>query len=298
MAAREPMVKPALRRGKDAAIPAAPATLDGLRELVEQRYGELPARLRTAIRFLVDHPAKAAVDTIKTVAEAAGVQPSVMIRLAKALGYTGFSDMQAVFRNALLAQSQSYGDRLRARASPKAAPPREADRLLKLLCDDAIESLHALRDGTGPGSMHQAIRLVAAARSVQVLGLRRASPIANYLTYLLSRSRKLVRQMAMMPGMLDDELETLGKDDLLIVITFAPFHPDAVQAHARALAGGAKVLAITDSALSPVAKDSHGVLQVHDAETRGFRSVTSAMLVCHALAVGLAASAAAGKGTR
>jgi DNA-binding MurR/RpiR family transcriptional regulator len=274
-----------------AAGPDGPRTLDGLRALVEQRFESLPGRLRVAVRFLVDHPAKAGVDTVKTLAEEAGVQPSVMVRLAQALGYTGFSQMQAVFRDALLAQSQSYGERLRTGAARKRVqPPREPDSLLRMLCDGASDSLRALRDDTPPGALQQAIGLIAAAKNVQVLGLRRAAPIANYLAYVLTRSRKRARQLAAMPGMLDDEIDALGAGDLLVVMSFQPFHPDAVRAQQRALAGGAKVLAITDSTLSPIAKDAHGVLQVHDAETSGFRSVASAMVLCHALAVGLAAS--------
>jgi DNA-binding MurR/RpiR family transcriptional regulator len=274
---------------------AGPADLEGLRALVEQRYDGLPARLQSAVRFLVDHPADAAVETVKTLAEGAGVQPSVMVRLAQALGYTGFSQMQAVFRDALLAQSQSYGERVRAGATRKAKPPREVDSVLRLLCEGAIESLQGLRDGARPGALQQAIGLVSSARTVQILGLRRAAPIAYYLSYLLSRSRKPVRQLGGMPGMLEDEVDALGPGDLLVVISFQPFHPQAVQARERALARGAKVLAVTDSTLSPIAKDAHTVLQVHDAEIGGFRSVASAMVLCHALAVGLAASDVASK---
>lgn len=282
---------------RTAAAPAAaagPSSLEELRALVEERYEDLPGRLQTAVRFLVDHPADAAVETVKTLAEGAGVQPSVMVRLAKALGYTGFSHMQAVFRDALLAQSQSYGERVRGGATRKAKPPREADSLLRLLCDGAIESLQGLRDGVRPGTLQQAIALVAAAKHVQVLGLRRAAPIANYLSYLLARSRKPVRQLGAMPGMLADEVDALRPGDLLVVISFQPFHPDAVDARGQALAHGAKVLAITDSTLSPIAKDAHTVLQVHDADVGGFRSVAGAMVLCHALAVGLAALDAGG----
>lgn len=299
MATRAPTRRPAT-----AAAPAAtrsteggPGDLEGLRTLVEQRYPSLPARLKAAVRFLVDHPADAAVGTVKTLADGAGVQPSVMVRLAQSLGYSGFSTMQAVFRDALLAQTQSYGERVRASASRQARTPREPDRLLRMLCDGAIESLQGLRDGTPAGTLGQAIALLAEARCMQVLGLRRAAPIAHYITYLLSRSRKRVRQLGTMPGMLDDEVDALDAGDLLIVISFQPFHPMAVAAHERALARGAKVLAITDSTLSPIAQRAHGVLQVHDAESGGFRSVASAMVLCHALAVGLAAAeAAAGHG--
>ena len=274
---------------------AGPVNLDGLRTLVEECFEGLPPRLQSAVRFLMDHPAETAVETVKVLAEGAGVQPSVMIRLAQALGYSGFSHMQAVFRDALLSQSQSYGERVRTHATRTAKTTRDADSLLRLLCEGAIESLQGLRDGASTASLQQAISLLAAARTIQVLGLRRASPIAYYLTYLLSRSRKLVRQMGAMPGMLEDEVDAVGPGDLFVVISFQPFHPHAVQAQQRALSRGAKVLAVTDSTLSPIAKDAHTVLRVHDAEIGGFRSVACAMVLCNALAVGLAASEAAGK---
>ena len=51
---------------------------------------------------------------------------------------------------------------------------------------------------------------------------------------------------------------------------------------------GAKRLAITNAFLSPVAKDADLVLEVNDAELRGFRSLTSAMCLAQTLAMGLA----------
>jgi len=45
------------------------------------------------------------------------VQPSSLIRFARAFGYDGFSDMQQVFRRHLVTRSPDYGQRLRAVAS-------------------------------------------------------------------------------------------------------------------------------------------------------------------------------------
>jgi DNA-binding MurR/RpiR family transcriptional regulator len=53
---------------------------------------------------------------------------------------------------------------------------------------------------------------------------------------------------------------------------------------------GAKLLAITNAFLSPVAKNADLVLEVNDAELKGFRSLTSAMCLVQTLAMGLAFS--------
>lgn len=265
---------------------AAPLTLEALKELVTQRFDGLPVRLQAAARHLVDHPNAAAVDTIKSLSGAAGLQPSVLMRLAKTLGYSGFSEMQSVFRDALLSQTQSYGERMRTRSRRATAPQASGD-MLRLLCEGSIESLQGLRDAIDAQSLRDAIEILAGARSIHVLGLRRAWPIATYLVYLLSRSRRVVRLLGGMAGMLPDEVQALQPGDVLVAISFHPFHADTVAAVERAHAQGVSVVALTDGALSPFARHARTVLEVRDAEIAGFRTVAASMALCHGLAVGL-----------
>jgi len=265
----------------------APITLDALRKLITERFDNLPARLQAAARYLIDHPSAAAVDTIKLLSEAADLQPSVLMRLAKTLGYSGFSEMQSVFRDALLSQTQSYGERMRTQHAKRAVAPHASDDMLRLLCDGSISSLQGLQESTNAEALQKAIQLLAGARAIHVVGLRRAWPIATYLTYLLSRSRRFVRLLGGMGGMLTDEVQALGKNDVLLAISFHPFHADTVAAVERARAQGVPVLALTDSALSPFARHAQVVLEVRDAEIAGFRTVAASMALCHGLAVGL-----------
>jgi DNA-binding MurR/RpiR family transcriptional regulator len=265
----------------------APATLEALRELIAERFEHLPARLQAAARYLIDHPNAAAVETIKLLSEAADLQPSVLVRLAKTLGYSGFSEMQSVFRDALLSQTQSYGERMRTQRAARVGAPRAPDDMLRLLCEGSISSLQSLHESTDVDALRKAIRLLAGARAIHVVGLRRAWPIATYLVYLLSRSRRFVRLLGGMGGMLIDEVEAMRPDDVLLAISFRPFHADTVAAVERARAQGVTVLALTDSALSPFARHAQVVLEVRDAEIAGFRTVAASMALCHGLAVGL-----------
>src|SRR3954469_7427525 len=142
-----------------------PDSLEGLRALVDQRYEELPARLQDAVRFLMDSPSQGGVETVKTLAESAGVQPSVLVRLAKALGYSGFSQMQAVFRDALLAQTQSYGERMRVqRRGRRDALPQSPDDMLRMICEASIGSLQGLGESVDAAALGEAIALLDGAR--------------------------------------------------------------------------------------------------------------------------------------
>ncbi|VWX61050.1 Transcriptional regulator, RpiR family [Burkholderiales bacterium 8X] len=265
-----------------------PYTLEALKQSIAGRFESLPARLQVAARYLVDHPNASAVETIKTLSDAAEVQPSVLVRLAKSFGYSGFSEMQAVFRTALLAQTQSYGERMRAqRAGRRAASPQTPEAMLHQLCEGSIESLQGLRDAIDPAMLKRAIDLLASARTINVLGLRRSWPIATYFAYLLSRSQRFVRLLGGMGGMLTDEVRVLGSDDVLVAISFHPFHAEAVAAIQQARAQGTPVLALTDSGLSTIAQQATVALEVHDADIGGFRTVAASMALCHGLTVGL-----------
>lgn len=270
--------------------PDAPTSLDGLKALVAQRFNELPARLQSAARYLIDHPNAAAVDTIKTLSGAAGLQPSVLVRLAQTLGYSGFSEMQRVFRHALLSQTQSYGERVRAQRGEQAeeGATGSAAHTLQALCDASIGSLNDLRDAIDDQALADAVALLTRARTVQVIGLRRAWPIATYLTYLLSRSQRYARLLGASGGMLVDEIRTLQSSDVLVAISFHPFHADTLAAAEQAQAQGVPVLTITDSRLSAFAHTADVVLEVRDAESAGFRTVAASMVLCHGLAMGVA----------
>lgn len=270
-------------------LPAHPSEFDALKQLIADRFEQLPARLQMAARYLIDHPNEAAVETIKSLSTAARLQPSGLVRLAQALGYKGFSEMQAVFRSALLAQTQSYGERMRAqRRHPQNDVAGDPDDLLRVLCDGSIQSLESLRDANDSGALRSAIALLASARSIHVLGLRRAWPIATYLVYLLSRAQRMVRLLGGMGGMLPDELRTLTPADLLVAISFQPFHADTLTAVEQAKARGIPVLVLSDSSLSSLARNADVVLEARDTDTLGFRSVSASMVLCQGLAVGLA----------
>ena len=84
----------------------APATtprdFEGLKALLAHRRDDLPRRLQQVAAFAVEHPDEVAFGTAASIASLADVQPSTLVRFAKALGYAGFSDLQSVFRHRLL----------------------------------------------------------------------------------------------------------------------------------------------------------------------------------------------------
>jgi DNA-binding MurR/RpiR family transcriptional regulator len=269
-----------------------PTDLDGLRALIARESARLTPRMRDAARYAVEHPNDIALNPVAAVAEMSSVAPAAFIRMAKALGFGGYSELQRMLREPLQhATKLTFRERIRHYGGEQALDhPEDPAEVLRAFSRANIVSLEHLQDDAAGLPLGEAITLIANARIVHVLGLRRSYAVAAYLAYALNRIGRPAVQITGLGGAISEQASMANADDLLIAISFPPYAADTLQVCEQVRASGAKRLAITDAFLSPVAKDADLVLEVNDAKLLGFRSLTSAMSLAQALAVGLAFS--------
>ena len=270
--------------------PPKPATLDALRERITDLSDQLTPRVRDAARYALEHPNDMALSAVAMVAERSGIAASAFIRMAQALGFSGYGELQRLFIEPLQrAAPPSYRERIRHYGGELALEdPTDPTEVLRALGQASIVSLEHLRDDAGKLALERAISLIRNARMVYVLGLRRSYAVAAYLSYALGRVGRPAVQITGLGGAIGEQASAAGPRDLLIAVSFPPYAADTLAVCEQVHGAGAKRLAITDSVLSPVARDAELVLQVNDAELLGFRSLTSAMCLAQALAVGYA----------
>ena len=80
----------------------------------------------------------------------------------------------------------------------------------------------------------------------------------------------------------------MGPDDVVIAISFRPYADDTAAVAERAKANGAPLIAISDSRLSPIARDAAVCFEIKDAEVRQFRSLTASMCIAQTLVISYA----------
>lgn len=261
------------------------AKRSSLLQELQRRHASLSPRLRQAARHIIDHPNQAALSTVTELSVSAGVQPSALIRLAQALGFSGFSEMQKVLQEALAVASPSYGERVHQLRTAGATSGvmgvlRQAGELNQV-------SLQNLVDTTDPAALEQAVALLSAAPLVHVIGQRRSHPVAGYIAYGLTRSGRIARLIAGAAGMLRDEAATMRPGDALVVISLHPYSADAVETAAWAASHGVSVVALSDGPLSPLAIHATVMLSVRDAELFGFRALVAQMCLAQVLVLGV-----------
>lgn len=229
--------------------------LDSLRE----RAATLPAELQRAALWAVDHPAEVALWSMRRQALAVGVAPATMLRMARAAGHDSYEAFRAPFQRAL-----AGGQDLRDRAARLQAS-RDVVARHRAATDDALTHLQlsaiaSVCQANDDAHFEAAATTLLAARQVGFLGLRSAFGIAyqmRYAYHLLRRNGILINGLGGAPS---EEADCLEAGDALVVISQAPYPADTVHLTQQIARRGVTVLALTDSATSPVARAAHHVL--------------------------------------
>jgi DNA-binding MurR/RpiR family transcriptional regulator len=266
-----------------------PQDYEALRTEITERYDTLSKRLRQIAKFTWDNPTVMAMETTSVIAERAGVQPSALIRFAKAFGYSGFSEMQRLFQARVTERSASYKERFKTvSADSDDATKGGPSKMLVAFCEANKDALSHLQESAPSLELNKAVDLLRKAQQVFIMGQRRSYPVASYISYSLNHLDCRAHLLHGIGGMLAEQSQTLSKNDVLIAISFAPYSEETAQVVATARDKGVPIIVITDSLLSPIAGQATVCFEVHDAEVYSFRSLTASMCLAQALTTSLA----------
>jgi DNA-binding MurR/RpiR family transcriptional regulator len=271
----------------------APNNPEKLRAEIVRTYDELSPRLQQVAKYVLDNPSDMALQTLAVIADRCHVQPSTIVRFAKTFGYDGASQMQELFRDEMLTQppSPSYAERIRQynrRAGASASGSVAPHDVMREFADSNILALEHLKDTVRKADLERAIDLIRGANAVYIVGLRRSFPVASYLAYALRHVDKRAYLLDGVAGMLTEQAGMLGAKDLLVAISFNPYAPETAQIAAAAKERKARIMAITDSRLSPIASAADLTFEIKDAEVRQFRSLTASLCLAQSLVIGYA----------
>jgi DNA-binding MurR/RpiR family transcriptional regulator len=212
------------------------------------------------------------------------VQPSTLIRFAKEFGYEGFSRMQQVFKTRLIEGAPDWRERVYdARAESG------SDDMLDRASDGMISALQRLKRETRREDLARAVDILQDADFAWVAGLRRARPIAAYMAYGLNRLERRAALLDFDGGMAAQQVANMRRGDVLTAIAFPEYSPPVVEAVRDAHLRGIPVIALTDSAASPLAKNADAAFYVDDASPGAFRPIGAAIGLVQAMVEILAA---------
>jgi DNA-binding MurR/RpiR family transcriptional regulator len=263
----------------------APATIKAFEARLLEVSASLPKRLRQCADYVAANQDRIAVSTVAEIAEAAGVQPSAFVRFCQILGFPGFSGMQRLFRESYSGGWPDYATRLehlreRGQESPSA--------MLAEFADAGRMSLEGLLKSVDSAVLDRAVQLLAQADVIHVVGLGRSFAAASYMTYIFDKMN-VPTVLHSLLGKLDSR-HAIRPGDALLAFTFSPYAAETMALVESAAARNTPIVAVTDSAIGPLAKFKPVTLLVSEVDFGAFRSPIASLCLATSLAVSTAAA--------
>ncbi len=269
--------------------PSQPDGYDALRAEIARRHSRFSDRLQVIAEFALDYPTEMALGTVAEVAQRAKVQPSAIVRFARALGYAGFTEIQQVFRSRLVASvAPSYKERIAGlRRDGRFRDAKTPRAVLARFASEGTVSLEILQESVTEKDLARAITILDSANTIYVLGLGGSFPVATHLTYVL---RKLGRRVALLDGLgsaLGEQVNSATPQDALIAISFKTYNPDTRRLFPELVARKVPAVVITDSLLSPLVEGAKVVFEIPDMPEAALRTMVAPMCLVQSIAVAL-----------
>jgi len=244
-------------------------------------YQSLSPQLRKAARYVLDTPTEIAIKSMRRVAASAGVAPSTMLRLAKASNFPNYEAFRKPFQEAMRERGEGFGDR--AKWLQNVAEHSDNGALLSSMAQANITNMEYAFQSNGLEAFINAAKLIRNARQAFVIGAAGAYGISHYFHYVAHMALPNLRMASVNAGSLIDDLVDLGPSDTVIAITMRPYTTATVRATAFAHERGARVIAISNSRSSPLARNAACLLLVPTESPQFFPSYTAAMAVLETL---------------
>jgi DNA-binding MurR/RpiR family transcriptional regulator len=266
------------------------AAVDALLERISTEFGGLSRQLKLIARYVEQHRDHVGLDKIQEVAARSGVQPSAVVRFAKHFGFSGYTELQKIFRDGIahqLASDHNYQARIRDVIDHAQGRLSSADIAGEFI-GGAIAGMRELQRSVKTSALEEAVELLAHAPSIWVAGARRSFPAASYLTYALQHVERPIHLVTGVGAMHEGQLRGLRAGDVMVAISYAPYAEETLAAARHAIERGARLIALTDSRMSPLASGAAVSLLVSESSTFGFRSLTNTMALVQSLFIALA----------
>ncbi|MDU8927217.1 MurR/RpiR family transcriptional regulator [Alisedimentitalea sp. MJ-SS2] len=217
---------------------------------LSDEWGALTPEAQKAARYVLENPLDVGVSTVREIAQAAQVKPNTVVRMARQVGFDGYDDFRAPFREAIRAGQASFPDR--ARWLQSIGREGALGGLYADMVGAAIRNIEETFAAITAEELKAAAETIWGSRNVYVLGVGVNNSNARNFTYLASTGMKDFHAIPRPGSTPVDDLAWADGRDVLIAMTCQPYRREVVEAVRIAKEQGIRVVAISDSPASPI----------------------------------------------
>ncbi len=204
---------------------------------------------RKIAEYIMQHYEKAVFMTASSLGERVGVSESTVVRFASALGYEGYPQLQ----NAL---QELVRHRLTAVQRFEMTSDMNQSQILQTVLKADMHNIRSTIEEIDARKFENVVDRIVSARSIYVMGVRSAAPLAQFFGYYLHFVFENVHVAS--AGVIDvmEQISRVNERDVLIGISFPRYSTRTLDAMSFAKSRGAQVIGITDGPMSPLMEAS------------------------------------------
>lgn len=217
-----------------------------IRDMLRDQQATLTAAERRLAATLLDDSLMPGLLSITKLAERAGVSTASVVRLARKLGFDGFSDFQGAVREEISA-------RVKQPLAKLAPHDRTDDHIVSRFAQAAARNINATIDRLDPGAFDRVAALLAdPARQIHLLGGRITRSNAHYFFNHLQIIRPGVAMLDSAPSVWPQSLLDMGPTATLVVFDIRRYEKQLERLAELVTGQGGNIVLFTDQWGSPI----------------------------------------------
>ena len=203
---------------------------------------------RLIANYILESYDKAAFMTASKLGKTVHVSESTVVRFAAELGFDGYPAMQRTLQ-------EMIRNKLTSIQRIEVSDDRIGNHdILSMVLRSDMEKIRMTLEQVDRAAFDGAVADIVSARRIYILGVRSASALATFLGFYFNLVFDNVTLVSTATASeIFEQLLRIGPDDVLIGVSFPRYSKRTVTAMQFARNRGANVVAITDSATSPLA---------------------------------------------
>jgi RpiR family transcriptional regulator, carbohydrate utilization regulator len=217
-----------------------------------ERIDQLSAKRQEIIRPILEHPREYVLLSVRAMARRLSTDPATIVRIVRGLGFVNYRAFQHHLHELSLAFATSL-DTLQAADHNHDMPAFVRDSL-----DRDLKNLQGIKNSLDAKRLAALAKRFYEARRIVILAGDLASVLAEFLDYHLT-ILGLPVFTATSAGRITHLARSINKRDIVVAITFRRGLRQTVEGTQQARIHGAYCVGLTDTHLSPLARECHEV---------------------------------------
>ena len=190
---------------------------------INQNFSSFSKGQRLLANYIMENYDKAAFVTASRMGHTVGVSESTVVRFAYALGYDGYPELQRALQELIR-------NRLTAVQRIQLTSELDEDEILTNVLKSDIANLRATIDTADNATFNRVVDELFQAKKVYIVGMKSASPLAQFLGYYLGFVLDNVVTVNASFGDAYESMIRVGPEDLCVGISFPRYSSRTVEA--------------------------------------------------------------------